>query len=157
MNKQALIQYVNQKFLIKEQPKFRVGDTVRVHVRITEGDTNRIQIFEGTVISFTGLSGSRNFTVRKISFGVGVERCLPLNSPAVEKIDIVRSGHVRRAKLYYLRDRIGKAARLEEKELVGAAAEAKKAADKADKKAAAASAAPAAPAVNPELAAVKTK
>ncbi len=154
MNKQALLQYVNQKFLIKEQPKFRVGDTVRVHVRITEGDTTRIQIFEGTVISFTGLAGSRNFTVRKISFGVGVERCLPLNSPAVEKIDIIRSGHVRRAKLYYLRDRIGKAARLEEKELVGAAAEAKKA---ADKKVAAASVVPAAPAANPELAAVKTK
>lgn len=131
MNKQGILQYVAQKFLIKDQPTFRVGDTVRVHVRITEGDTTRIQIFEGIVISFTGLMGTRNFTVRKISFGVGVERCFPLNSPAVEKIDIVRSGHVRRAKLYYLRNRIGKAARLEEKETTGSAAtEAKKAPEK---------------------------
>jgi large subunit ribosomal protein L19 len=131
MNKQAILQYVNQKFQIKEQPTFRVGDSVRVHVRITEGDTTRVQVFEGLVISFTGLSGCRNFTVRKISFGIGVERCFPLNSPTIEKIDITRSGHVRRAKLYYLRDRVGRAARLEEKENTGsAAAEAKKTLDK---------------------------
>ncbi len=148
MNKQGIIQYINQKFQIKEQPAFRVGDNVRVHVRISEGDTTRIQIFEGVVISFTGLSGTRNFTVRKISFGVGVERCFPLNSPAVEKIEVIRSGHVRRAKLYYLRNRIGKAARLEEKEQ--GSADAKKIV--ADKKAAAA-----APVVKPELAVAKPK
>ena len=131
MNKQGILQYVTQKFLIKEQPAFRVGDTVRVHVRITEGDTTRIQIFEGIVISFTGIMGSRNFTVRKISFGVGVERCFPLNSPSVEKIEITRSGHVRRAKRYYLRNRVGKAARLEEKETSGGAGfESKKPAEK---------------------------
>jgi large subunit ribosomal protein L19 len=145
MNKQGIIQYVNQKFLIKEQPTFRVGDNVRVHVRISEGDTTRVQIFEGVVISFTGLSGSRNFTVRKISFGVGVERCFPLNSPAVEKIDVVRSGHVRRAKLYYLRNRVGKAARLEEKETL-VSSDVKKAAEKKP-----------VVAEKPELAAAKTK
>lgn len=141
MNKQGILQYINQKFQIKEQPTFRVGDTVRVHVRITEGDTTRVQVYEGIVISFTGIMGTRNFTVRKISFGVGVERCFPLNSPTIEKIDIIRSGHVRRAKLYYLRNRIGKAARLEEKETTSTAAaapstEAKKPSKKASKPAA---------------------
>jgi large subunit ribosomal protein L19 len=149
MNKQSVLQYVNQKFLIKKElPAFRVGDSVRVHVRITEGETTRVQIFEGIVISFTGISGTRNFTVRKISFGVGVERCFPLNSPAVEKIDVVRSGHVRRAKLYYLRNRIGKAARLEEKETLSSAD---------TKKTAPAKPAAAAPAVKPELAVAKPK
>lgn len=124
MNKQSILQYVDQKFQMKEPKEFRVGDTVRVAVKIVEGDTARVQAFEGIVISFTGQGGSRNFTVRKISFGVGVERVFPLNSPALEKVEVVRSGHSRRAKLYYLRDRVGRAAKLEDKD--SAALEAKK-------------------------------
>lgn len=121
MNKQALLQYVDKKFQTRESVPFRVGDTVRVHVKIIEGDAARVQVFEGIVIGFAGQGGARNFTVRKISFGVGVERCFPVNSPIIEKIDIVRSGHVRRAKLYYLRNRVGRAAKLEEKETAGVA------------------------------------
>lgn len=125
MNKQAILQYVDQKFTKKEHTPFRVGDQVRVHVKIVEGDTTRVQVFEGVVISLKGHGGARTFTVRKVSFGVGVERSFPLNSPSIDKIDVVRSGHVRRSKLYYLRERQGKAARLEEKEK---AAETRKAA-----------------------------
>ncbi|MCG3204439.1 MAG: 50S ribosomal protein L19 [Elusimicrobia bacterium] len=117
MNRQELINYVDQKHRKKEAQEFRVGDTVRVSVRITEGDATRIQVFEGIVISFKGHGGSRTFTVRKISFGVGVERCFPLISPSVDKIEVVRSGHSRRAKLYYLRDRVGRAAKLEDKDV----------------------------------------
>src|SRR5690242_161739 len=112
MNKQGILQYVDKKYEKKEHIPFKVGDTVRVHVKITEGDSHRIQVYEGLVVSFSGEGGGRNFTVRKISFGVGVERVFPLNSPAIDKITVIRSGHVRRAKLYYLRDRAGKAARL---------------------------------------------
>jgi large subunit ribosomal protein L19 len=125
MNKQEILTYISQKFEKKQITEFKVGDTVRVSVKITEGDTTRIQAFEGTVISMKASGVSRTFTVRKISFGVGVERCFPFNSPNIEKIDVVRSGHARRAKLYYLRDRIGRAARLEEKE-AQAGADAKK-------------------------------
>ncbi len=125
MNKQAILQYVTKKFHKKDTPPFRVGDTVRVHVRITEGDATRVQIFEGVVTSMKGQQGSRTFTARKISFGVGVERCFPLDSPTIDKLEVVRSGHARRAKLYYLRERIGRSARLEEKE-AGAAADSKK-------------------------------
>ena len=116
MNKQGLLQYVDKKFEKKEHIPFNVGDTIRVHVKIVEGTSARVQVYEGLVISFSGEGGGRNFTVRKISFGVGVERAFPLNSPSIEKISVVRSGHVRRAKLYYLRGRAGKAARLSEKE-----------------------------------------
>ncbi len=116
MNKQELLQYIDKKFKKKEHIEFNVGDTVRVHVKITEGDSSRVQVFEGVVISFTGQGGARNFIARKISFGVGVERSFPLVSPAIEKIQVVRSGHVRRSKLYYLRGRAGKSARLSEKE-----------------------------------------
>jgi len=122
-----------------------VGDTVRVAVKITEGDATRVQAFEGTVISFTGHGGARNFTVRKISFGVGVERCFPLNSPTLEKIEVVRSGHARRAKLYYLRARIGRAAKLEDKDALALE-------KKADGKSGTA-----APSAQPELAAVAKK
>jgi large subunit ribosomal protein L19 len=115
MSKQDILRYVDNKFKKKEPRPFRVGDTIRVNARITEGGTTRIQVFEGTVLSIKGQGGGRNFTVRKISFGVGVERTYPLVSPAIEKITIVRSGHVRRAKLYFLRSRVGRAARLEEK------------------------------------------
>ncbi len=119
MNKQEILTYVSQKYEKAQTAEFKVGDTVRVAVRITEGDTTRLQNFEGTVISIKSAGVAKSFTVRKISFGVGVERCFPFNSPKIEKIDVVRSGHVRRAKLYYLRDRIGRAARLEEKESQG--------------------------------------
>ncbi len=94
---------------------FRVGDQVRVSLKIIEGDSERIQVFEGTVIRLRGHGLSRSFTVRKVSYGIGVERILPLHSPRIEKIEVVRSGHVRRAKLYFLRERTGRAARLDEK------------------------------------------
>lgn len=116
MNKQSVLAYVDKKYQKKTPPEFRVGDTVRVSVRISEGDASRVQAFEGIVIAFGGQGGSRTFTVRKISFGVGVERCFPLYSPTLDKIDVIRSGQSRRAKLYYLRNRIGRAAKLEEKE-----------------------------------------
>lgn len=116
MNKQEILQYVDKKFEKKQPSEFRVGDTVRVLVRITEGDSTRVQAFEGIVIAFSGLGGARTFTVRKISFGVGVERSFPMSSPTLEKIEVVRSGYSRRAKLYYLRNRVGRSARLEEKD-----------------------------------------
>lgn len=124
MNRQSLLQYVEKKHQKKEPAAFRVGDTVRVHVRITEGDATRVQVFEGVVIALKGQGGTQTFTVRKISFGIGVERCFPLVSPTLDKIDVVRSGHVRRAKLYYLRERVGRSAKLDEKET--SAAETKK-------------------------------
>ncbi|MCK5862569.1 MAG: 50S ribosomal protein L19 [Candidatus Hydrogenedentes bacterium] len=94
-------------------PKFNVGDTVRVHFRIVEGEKERIQVYEGVVISRNGAeSPTATFTVRRIAFGEGVERVFPLHSPRIEKVDVVREGQVRRAKLYYLRDRVGKAARV---------------------------------------------
>jgi large subunit ribosomal protein L19 len=99
----------------KDLPTFRVGDQVRVLLKIIEGDSERIQAFEGTVIGMRGHGLSSTFTVRKVSFGIGVERTLPLHSPRIDKIEVVRSGHVRRAKLYFLRERTGRAARLDEK------------------------------------------
>ncbi len=95
-------------------PRFSVGDTVKVHVKIKEGEKERIQVFEGTVIKRTGGLTRSAFTVRKISYGVGVERIFPLHSPVIEKIDIITRGKVRRARLYYLRQRKGKAARIKE-------------------------------------------
>jgi len=103
-------------------PDFTPGDTVRVHVRIKEGDKERIQVFEGVVIARKHGGLRETFTVRKISFGIGVERIFPLHSPVIERIEVVRRGDVRRAKLYYLRKLKGKAARIREKEVVGAAA-----------------------------------
>ena len=97
-------------------PDFGPGDTVRVHVRVIEGSRERVQVFEGVVIARSGGKGARaTFTVRKLSFGVGVERIFPLHSPIVQEIEVLRRGDVRRAKLYYLRDRIGKATRIKEK------------------------------------------
>jgi large subunit ribosomal protein L19 len=100
---------------LKERPEFRAGDTVKVHVRVVEGDKERIQIFQGVVIARKGDGTREMFRVRKISGGVGVERLFPLHSPTVDKIELVRRGRVRRAKLYYLRDLKGKAARIEER------------------------------------------
>jgi large subunit ribosomal protein L19 len=98
----------------KDVPALRAGDTVRVHVKIKEGDKERIQVFEGTVIRLRRAASHSTFTVRKISFGQGVERIFPLHSPVIDKIEVTRSGRVRRAKLYYLRKLRGKAARLKE-------------------------------------------
>ena len=100
--------------LHKKAPDFRPGDTVKVHIKVVEGDNERIQAFEGTCLSRRGSGDSVSFTVRKISFGVGVERTFPLNSPHIDKIEVIKSGHVRRARLYYLRDLTGKAARVNE-------------------------------------------
>ncbi|MDY3303581.1 MAG: 50S ribosomal protein L19 [Clostridia bacterium] len=96
-------------------PAFNIGDTIKVHVKIKEGNRERIQVFEGTVIAKKHGGIQETFTVRRISYGVGVERTFPANSPKIAKIEIVRKGKVRRAKLYYLRDRVGKATRVKEK------------------------------------------
>ncbi|MBI4056321.1 MAG: 50S ribosomal protein L19 [Elusimicrobia bacterium] len=101
-----------------EIPSFKSGDSIRVHLRVVEGDSERIQTFEGTVIKKRGMGISETFTVRKMSFGVGVERTFPLHSPRLEKLEVVKSGRVRRAKLYYLRRLTGKMARVEEEETV---------------------------------------
>ncbi len=102
---------IAQSSMKSEVPQFSVGDTVRVHVRIQEGDKSRIQVFEGTVIARKHGGISETFTVRRLSHGCGVERVFPLHSPVVEKVEVVRLAKVRRAKLYYLRDRVGKAAK----------------------------------------------
>ena len=99
----------------EEVPVIEIGSTVRVHVKIREGDKERIQLFEGTIIARKGSGVSETFTVRRVSYGVGVERVFPVNSPNVADVKIVRYGKVRRAKLYYLRDRVGKASKVKEK------------------------------------------
>ena len=102
--------------LIKEDaPEIKIGTTVRVHVKIREGERERIQVFEGTVIAKNNSGIAETFTVRRISYGVGVEKTFPLHSPRVEKVEVIRTGKVRRAKLYYLRDRVGKASKVKEK------------------------------------------
>ena len=106
---------VDQANLRDDIPEFAAGDTVRVHVRVVEGNRERVQVFEGYVIAIRGAGVSKSFTVRKVSFGVGVERTFPMHSPIIAKIEKVATGDVRRAKLYYLRDRVGKAARVREK------------------------------------------
>lgn len=109
------IDAVHQEGLRRDLPPFRPGDTVRVHVKIREGDKERIQVFEGVVIRRRRGGHSATFTVRKVSYGVGVERIFPVESPAVTKVEIKRRGHVRRARLYYLRELRGKKARLRSK------------------------------------------
>ncbi len=111
-----VLDQVENLYLRKDQvPDFTSGDTVKVHVKVKEGDKERIQIFQGVVIGRRGGGTRETFTVRKISGGVGVERIFPLNSPTVDKLEVIRRGKVRRAKLYYLRDLRGKAARIEER------------------------------------------
>ena len=100
--------------ITRESPGFAIGDTVKVHYRIVEGKTERIQVFEGLCIGMKRPGARRTFTVRKMSYGVGVERTFPLNSPRIQNIEVVRRGRVRRAKLYYIRDRVGKAAKVPE-------------------------------------------
>lgn len=111
----GLIETVESQFLRDDIPEFRPGDTVRVHAKVVEGGRERIQIFEGVVIKMQGGGLNETFTVRKISSGVGVERTFPVHSPRVAKIEVARRGKVRRAKLYYLRTRSGKAARIKER------------------------------------------
>lgn len=115
MSVNPLIKKITESQLRDDIPDFRTGDTVRVHARIVEGKRERIQIFEGVVIKRRGEGVSETYTVRKISNGIGVERTFPIHTPRVEKIEVVRQGRVRRAKLYYLRDRQGKAARIPER------------------------------------------
>ena len=127
---------VEQSYLRKGIPQFRPGDTVKVHVRVVEGNRERVQVFQGVVIRRSGGGLRETFTVRKISFGVGVERTFPLHSPSIAKLEVVQRGHVRRAKLYYLRDLRGKKARIRERRID----EAKLAAIEAEDEAAAAEA-----------------
>ena len=107
-----LMQAFTAKYVKEEPPKANIGDTVRVHVRVKEGSRERIQVFEGTVIAKKHGAINETFTVRRISYGVGVEKVFPLYSPVIEKVETVRRGKVRRAKLYYLRERVGKAAKV---------------------------------------------
>jgi large subunit ribosomal protein L19 len=108
------IRAIEQQQIRNDIPDFNVGDTVRVHYRIVEGNRERIQVFQGVVIRRQGASSRETFTVRKISFNVGVERTFPVHSPKIDHIEVTRKGRVRRAKLYYLRDKVGKAAKIKE-------------------------------------------
>ncbi|MEE0945699.1 MAG: 50S ribosomal protein L19 [Acutalibacteraceae bacterium] len=111
------IKKLTEECMKKDAPEINIGSTVKVHVRIKEGERERIQLFEGTVIAKNNSGIAETFTVRRVSYGVGVERVFPVHSPNVAKVELVRNGRVRRAKLYYLRDRVGKAAKV--KELIG--------------------------------------
>ena len=106
------LEQISQSSMKAEAPQVEVGDTVKVHVRIKEGEKSRIQVFEGTVIAKKHGGISETFTVRRVAHGVGIERVFPIHSPAVDKVELVRKGVVRRAKLYYLRGRVGKAAKV---------------------------------------------
>jgi len=110
------LQRLNAAMVKKNMPSFEIGDTVRVHVRVVEGEKERVQVFEGVVIGRKGGQSAETFTVRKVSYGVGVERIFPIHSPVVERVDVVRQGRVRRAKLFYLRSKKGKTARVAERE-----------------------------------------
>ena len=109
------LKLIAQDSLKAEKPAFEIGDTIRIGVKIREGERERIQEFEGTVIAKHGSGISETFTVRRVSYGVGVERVFPVHSPNVAKVEVVRNGKVRRSKLYYLRDRVGKSAKVKEK------------------------------------------
>lgn len=112
---QAIMDLVEKSAMKEDTPKFEIGDTVDVHLRILEGNKERIQVFSGVVIARSGSGSKEMFTVRRIVSGQGVERKFPVHSPRIEKIEVKRSGVVRRAKLYFLRDRVGKAVRLKER------------------------------------------
>lgn len=109
------LRLISDSSLKAEVPEINVGSTVRVHVKIREGERERIQVFEGTIIAVKGSGVSSTFTVRRVSYGVGVERVFPVHSPNVAKVEVIRNGKVRRSKLYYLRDRVGKSAKVKEK------------------------------------------
>ena len=109
------LDHIESAYLREDIPDFASGDTVRVNVRVIEGGRERVQAFEGVVIARNGGGARESFTVRKVSFGVGVERIFPLHAPIIQSIEVLRRGDVRRAKLYYLRDRVGKATRIKEK------------------------------------------
>ena len=109
------LDHVEAQYLRDDIPDFGPGDTVRVHVRVIEGGRERVQLYEGVVIARSGGGVRETFTVRKLSFGVGVERIFPVHAPIIQRLEVTRRGDVRRAKLYYLRDRVGKAARIKEK------------------------------------------
>ncbi len=110
-----IIRDIENETIKKDVPEFRVGDNVRVHLKIKEGKRERIQVFEGLVIKRQNAGVQERFTVRKLSYGVGVEKTIPLHSPKVEKIEVIRKGKVRRSRLYYIRDRVGKGAKVKEK------------------------------------------
>ncbi|MCI8331426.1 MAG: 50S ribosomal protein L19 [Clostridiales bacterium] len=110
-----LLKAFTQEQLKSEVPELNIGDTVKIHNKIKEGTRERIQMFEGTIIAKHGGGISETFTVRRVSYGVGVEKTFPVHSPNVEKVDIIRRGKIRRAKLYYLRDRVGKSAKVKER------------------------------------------
>ena len=110
-----LVKILNEQQMKAEVPQVSVGDTVKVHVKIKEGNRERIQVFEGTVIAKKHGSVEESITVRRLSYGVGVEKVFPIHSPSIDKIEVARHGKVRRAKLYYLRDRVGKSAKIKEK------------------------------------------
>ena len=112
--KEKLIELVEKDYIKTELPQFKAGDTIVVHYKVNEGNKERIQLFEGVVIRVSGGGIAKNFTVRKVSSGVGVERIIPLNSPLIDKIEVKRIGKVRRSRLYYLRNLSGKAARIKE-------------------------------------------
>lgn len=113
------LERIQQSLTKKTVPAFQIGDTVRVHVKVVEGEKERIQVYEGTVIARKGARNSETFTVRKVSYGVGVERIFPVHSPIVTRVEVVRQGKVRRAKLYYLREKKGKFAKVEDREFAG--------------------------------------
>ncbi len=112
------IRKIESEQIRKDLPAFQPGDTVKVHYRVIEGNRERIQVFQGTVLRIKGEGSRKTFTVRKISFGVGVERVFPLHSPKIAKIEVIRRGEVRRARLYYLRERVGKATKVKEKKYI---------------------------------------
>ena len=109
-----LIKSIESEFLKEDLPPFSSGDTVKVNVKVSEGNRERIQTFEGVIIAINGEGVNKTITVRKLSFGVGVERIFPVHAPIVDSIEVIRKGKVRRSKLYYLRDRVGKSAKIKE-------------------------------------------
>ena len=110
-----IIKDITESQIRTDLPELKIGDTVKVYFKVREGTRERVQMFEGTIIKKRGAGISESFTVRRISYGVGVERVFPVNSPKIDKIEVSRTGKVRRAKLYYLRDRVGKATKVKEK------------------------------------------